>query len=115
MFTGCGPLLNNTTCLQDVVSMMVSATAGTTVLGAYDDVTAIADVCERHGVWLHTDASWGGGALLSSTHKHLLSGIERSVINQSSITYRLVLSGIERSVINQSGITHRHLLSGIER
>ena len=35
--------------------MMVAATAGTTVLGAYDDLNAIADVCQRHGIWLHCD------------------------------------------------------------
>jgi len=33
----------------------VVATAGTTVLGAFDDIDDIADVCERHLVWLHVD------------------------------------------------------------
>lgn len=35
--------------------MMVAATAGTTVLGAYDDLTALADVCQKHKLWLHCD------------------------------------------------------------
>jgi glutamate/tyrosine decarboxylase-like PLP-dependent enzyme len=35
----------------------VNSTAGTTVLGAFDDFEAIADVCEKHGVWLHIDVS----------------------------------------------------------
>ena len=56
---------------------MVFATAGTTVLGAYDNLTDLSEVCEEHGLWLHTDASWGGGALLSQQHKHLLAGIDR--------------------------------------
>ena len=35
----------------------VSCTVGTTVLGAFDPVNAIADVCEKHGLWLHADVS----------------------------------------------------------
>jgi len=35
----------------------VSTTAGTTVLGAFDPIDDIADVCEKHGVWLHVDVS----------------------------------------------------------
>ena len=34
---------------------MVAATAGTTVLGAYDDLNALADVCQKHRIWLHCD------------------------------------------------------------
>lgn len=45
---------------------MVNATCGTTVLGAYDPVRRISDVCKRHGdIWLHVDACWGGAVLLS--------------------------------------------------
>lgn len=36
---------------------MVNATAGTTVLGAYDPLEELADVCEREGLWLHVDVS----------------------------------------------------------
>lgn len=56
---------------------MVSATAGTTVLGAFDPIAALADVCEKYKLWLHVDAAWGGGALISKKHKHLLQGIHR--------------------------------------
>ncbi|NXN07588.1 CSAD decarboxylase, partial [Indicator maculatus] len=57
---------------------LVCATAGTTVLGAFDPLGAIADICQRQGLWLHVDAAWGGSALLSSAHRHLLAGIERA-------------------------------------
>ena len=33
------------------------ATSGTTVVGAFDPLKEIADVCERHGIWLHIDVS----------------------------------------------------------
>ena len=35
----------------------VNATAGTTVTGSYDPIGAVADVAEKHGMWLHVDVS----------------------------------------------------------
>lgn len=56
---------------------MVSGTAGTTVLGAFDEIDKMADICQKYGMWLHVDAAWGGGALISRRHRQLLKGIER--------------------------------------
>lgn len=36
----------------------VNATAGTTVLGAFDDLNAIADVCDKYKLWMHVDVSF---------------------------------------------------------
>lgn len=58
--------------------MMVNATAGTTVRGAFDPIDAIADVCTAHGVWLHVDGAFGGTLLLSPRARHLLAGLERA-------------------------------------
>ncbi|XP_030618932.1 cysteine sulfinic acid decarboxylase isoform X2 [Delphinapterus leucas] len=63
---------------EGAVPFLVSATSGTTVLGAFDPLEAVADVCQRHGLWLHVDAAWGGSVLLSQTHRHLLNGIQRT-------------------------------------
>ncbi|XP_027848865.2 cysteine sulfinic acid decarboxylase [Aphis gossypii] len=63
---------------EKAIPIMVSATAGTTVLGAFDPIAEIADVCHEYGIWLHVDAAWGGGALMSKKHKHLLTGIDRA-------------------------------------
>lgn len=56
----------------------VNATAGTTVLGAFDDIDGVANVAERHGLWLHVDACLGGSALLAYKHRNLLSGLQRA-------------------------------------
>ncbi|CAD5214898.1 unnamed protein product [Bursaphelenchus okinawaensis] len=56
----------------------VCATGGTTVYGAFDPLNQVADICERHKIWFHVDAAWGGGLLLSSEHRYKLSGIERA-------------------------------------
>lgn len=52
----------------------VGATAGTTVMGSFDPLPAIAGICETHGLWFHVDASLGGGFLLSPRHRDLLKG-----------------------------------------
>lgn len=39
------------------IPFFVSATAGTTVLGAFDPLNEIADICQRHGCWFHVDVS----------------------------------------------------------
>ncbi|KAM6169241.1 LOW QUALITY PROTEIN: acidic amino acid decarboxylase GADL1 [Rhynchocyon petersi] len=63
---------------QGAVPFLVCATSGTTVLGAFDPLDEIADICERQGLWLHVDASWGGSALMSRKHRKLLHGIHRA-------------------------------------
>ncbi|XP_066578408.1 glutamate decarboxylase 1 isoform X1 [Amia ocellicauda] len=66
-----------------LIPLYVNATAGTTVYGAIDPLHDIADVCEKHKLWMHVDAAWGGGLLMSKEHSVKLSGIERA----SSVTW----------------------------
>lgn len=61
-----------------LLPMAVVATAGTTDRGVIDPVDAIAQVCDTHGVWLHVDAAYGCGLLVSTRRRHLLAGIERA-------------------------------------
>ncbi|XP_058447486.1 cysteine sulfinic acid decarboxylase [Malaya genurostris] len=63
---------------EGALPFMVSATAGTTVIGAFDPLEQIADLCQKYKLWLHVDAAWGGGALMSKKYRGLLKGIERS-------------------------------------
>lgn len=39
------------------IPFFVNATAGTTVIGAFDPIPEIADICQRHQLWLHIDVS----------------------------------------------------------
>jgi aromatic-L-amino-acid decarboxylase len=55
---------------------MVVGTAGTTAAGAIDPLSEIAHFCVETGLWFHTDAAWGGAAILSPELKHHLAGIE---------------------------------------
>lgn len=52
----------------------LNATAGTTVLGSYDPFEPLSEICKKHNIWLHIDASWGGPAIFSPTHKTKLKG-----------------------------------------
>ncbi|MFI6427806.1 pyridoxal phosphate-dependent decarboxylase family protein [Promicromonospora sp. NPDC050880] len=61
----------------DVVVAVV-ATAGTTDRGCIDPLGPVADLCDAVGTWLHVDAAYGCGLLVSPTRRHLLAGIERA-------------------------------------
>lgn len=56
----------------------VNATAGTTVLGSYDPLESIADLCKMYKLWMHVDGSWGGPAIFSEKQKHKLKGSGRA-------------------------------------
>lgn len=54
----------------------INATAGTTVLGAFDDVEAIAPIAQKYNLWLHLDGAYCGGVLFSKKHKQLIKGVQ---------------------------------------
>ena len=54
----------------------VVATAGTTVRGAVDPLSAIAGICQRRGLWLHVDGAIGAVFGLVPAHRHRVAGLE---------------------------------------
>lgn len=56
----------------------VNATAGTTVLGAFDDITSMSDVCKKYNLWLHVDGAYCGSVIFSERYKYLVNGLEIS-------------------------------------
>ncbi|MEA3063439.1 MAG: aromatic-L-amino-acid/L-tryptophan decarboxylase [Sphingomonadales bacterium] len=57
---------------------LVIASAGTVDTGAVDPLPEIADLCARHGAWLHVDGAYGGLFMLCPEGRETLAGIERA-------------------------------------
>jgi len=58
--------------------LAVIASAGTVNTGAIDPIDEIAEICARHGVWLHVDGAYGGPAILSGRYTKELSALARA-------------------------------------
>lgn len=56
----------------------VVATGGTTNAGVVDDLAAVADACDEHGLWMHVDGAYGLAALCSRVVRRAFDGIERA-------------------------------------
>jgi aromatic-L-amino-acid decarboxylase len=54
----------------------VVASVGTTSSTAIDPVAAIAEICRRHGIWLHVDAAYAGPAAIVPELRWILDGVE---------------------------------------
>jgi sulfinoalanine decarboxylase len=63
---------------NDKIPTYVNATAGTTVLGAFDPIDKIADITEKYKIWLHVDGAYCGSVIFSNNYNHLVKGVERS-------------------------------------
>ncbi|KAM4611058.1 cysteine sulfinic acid decarboxylase-like [Polymixia lowei] len=82
---------------QGTVPFLVICTSATSALGAFDPLDQIADVCEKHKLWMHVDAAWGGGVLFSEQHRYLMKGVER-VNSLSWNPHKMMLAGLQCSV-----------------
>lgn len=57
----------------------VNCTAGTTVLGSFDPIHPLADICKKYRMWMHVDGAWGGAVVFSDKlRKGRIDGIERA-------------------------------------
>ena len=61
-----------------MVPCCIVGNAGTANTGAVDNMAALADICERHGIWLHVDGSYGGFALIDPQRADLFNGLDRA-------------------------------------
>lgn len=60
------------------VPFFINATAGTTVLGAFDPIEQLAEIAKRHKIWLHVDGAYCGSVIFSPKYKHLIKGVEHA-------------------------------------
>jgi sulfinoalanine decarboxylase len=88
----------------------INATAGTTVLGAFDPFEEIAAICKKYDIWFHIDGALGGSALMSEQYKHLVKGSELS----DSFTWnahKMMNVPITASflLLKERGLLHKHI------
>ena len=90
--------------------ILINATAGTTVAGAFDPIDEIAAVAGAHRVWLNIDGALGGSVLLSERHRHLVAGAERA---DSFVWNAHKMMGVPLScsalLLSRKGLLARHL------
>ncbi|KAL3974495.1 serpin E3 [Sarotherodon galilaeus] len=83
---------------QGAVPFLVSCTSGTTVQGGFDPLDHIADICDKHKLWMHVDACWGGSVLFSKKHRHLMKGVDRA----NSVAWnphKMLVAGLQCSAL----------------
>jgi aromatic-L-amino-acid decarboxylase len=56
----------------------VIPTVGTTSTSSVDPVDAIADICEKYGLWLHVDTAYAGSTAIVPEFRHYFKGWERA-------------------------------------
>ena len=87
--------------------MMVNLTAGTTVMGAFDEITEVRKICDAHRMWIHLDGAYCGSVLFSKTYKHLINGVEL-VDSFSYNAHKMIGTPVTCSVIVARNKKHLH-------
>ncbi|MFE6098488.1 pyridoxal phosphate-dependent decarboxylase family protein [Streptomyces laurentii] len=93
---------------EGLIPLAIVATAGTTDFGSLDPLPEIAALAAEYGAWMHVDAAYGCGLLVSPTRRHLLDGIERAdsvTIDFHKSFFQPVSSS---AVLVRDGATLRH-------
>lgn len=60
------------------IPICVIPTVGTTSTSSVDPVEAIADICAKHGIWLHVDTAYAGSTAIIPEFRHYFRGWERA-------------------------------------
>jgi aromatic-L-amino-acid decarboxylase len=68
--------------LEDIAAgykpICVIPTIGTTSTSSVDPVDAIADICEKHDIWLHVDTAYAGSTAIIPEFRPYFKGMERA-------------------------------------
>jgi aromatic-L-amino-acid decarboxylase len=60
------------------IPICVVPTIGTTSSSSIDPVDAIADICEKYGIWMHVDTAYAGSTAMIPEFRHYFKGCERA-------------------------------------
>ena len=63
---------------EGYLPFLIIATAGTTDFGSIDDISSLRNIADRYGAYLHVDAAYGSGAIMSSRYKDRLGDIHKA-------------------------------------
>jgi len=63
---------------QGLIPIAYVSTTGTTDYGSYGNIEDLAVCTQKHDIWLHIDAAYGGALIFSEQHKFKLKGIEHA-------------------------------------
>lgn len=87
--------------------IMINCTAGTTVLGAFDDIRTAGHIAKEFGLWLHVDGAYCGSVLLSERYKHLIDGVE--LVNSFTLNaHKMLGTPLSCSLIVVKDKSHLH-------
>ncbi|EIC84996.1 aspartate aminotransferase family protein [Serratia sp. M24T3] len=99
-------------CLHEgLIPIAIVATSGTTDFGSIDPLQDISKLCRHYGLWMHVDAAYGCGLLVSENHRQRLSGIEKAdsvTVDYHKSFFQTVSCGafFVREKQNLSHVTH---------
>ena len=57
------------------IPFCVVATVGTTDFGSIDPMNELRKICDEYGMWLHADAAYGSGVIMSEKYAHRVAGL----------------------------------------
>ena len=57
------------------IPFLIVATVGTTDFGSIDPLQALADLARQHNMWLHADAAYGSGVIMSEKYRDRVSAL----------------------------------------
>ena len=92
---------------KGLAPMMGNLTAGTTVMGAFDSIRDVREMCDAHGMWIHLDGAYCGSVLFSESYKHLIDGVEL-VDSFSYNAHKMLGTPLSCSVIVAKNKKHLH-------
>ncbi len=87
--------------------VMVNCTAGTTVMGAFDPITAVREICDKYNMWLHVDGAYCGSVLWSKKYVRLIEGVE--LVDSFSVNaHKMIGTPLSCSIIVVKDEKHLH-------